>query len=90
MPYTRHFATADDPESALFGEQRVRFAQAAERSRGALREPNTAMRGNSAALLRDSRVWYDRVRPGLLLYALCRRRWRRRCRCVRDDAAQQA
>jgi alanine racemase len=23
---------------------------------------------NSAALLRDSRVWYDRVRPGLLLY----------------------
>jgi alanine racemase len=25
---------------------------------------------NSAALLRDSRVWYDRVRPGLLLYGL--------------------
>jgi alanine racemase len=25
---------------------------------------------NSAALLRDPRVWYDRVRPGLLLYGL--------------------
>jgi alanine racemase len=25
---------------------------------------------NSAALLRDSRVWFDRVRPGLLLYGI--------------------
>jgi alanine racemase len=25
---------------------------------------------NSAALLRDSRVWYDRVRPGLLMYGI--------------------
>ena len=25
---------------------------------------------NSAALLRDPRVWYDRVRPGLLLYGI--------------------
>jgi alanine racemase len=25
---------------------------------------------NSAALLRDSRVWYDAVRPGLLLYGI--------------------
>ncbi len=25
---------------------------------------------NSAAMLRDSRVWYDRVRPGLLLYGI--------------------
>jgi alanine racemase len=25
---------------------------------------------NSAALLRDARVWYDRVRPGLLLYGM--------------------
>jgi alanine racemase len=25
---------------------------------------------NSAALLRDSRVWYDRVRPGILLYGV--------------------
>src|SRR5207249_6521257 len=25
---------------------------------------------NSAALLRDARAWYDRVRPGLLLYGI--------------------
>ena len=25
---------------------------------------------NSAALLRDSRVWFDRVRPGLFLYGI--------------------
>src|SRR6185436_18978293 len=25
---------------------------------------------NSAALLRDARVWYDRVRPGILLYGV--------------------
>ena len=25
---------------------------------------------NSAALLRDSRVWYNRVRPGILLYGI--------------------
>src|SRR4029077_8217028 len=25
---------------------------------------------NSAAILRDSRVWYDRVRPGILLYGV--------------------
>jgi len=25
---------------------------------------------NSAAFLRDQRVWYDRVRPGLLLYGV--------------------
>ncbi len=25
---------------------------------------------NSAALLRDSRTWYDWVRPGLLLYGI--------------------
>jgi alanine racemase len=25
---------------------------------------------NSAAMLRDSRVWFDRVRPGLLLYGI--------------------
>ena len=35
---------------------------------------------NSAALLRDSRVWYDRVRPGCCCTASSRRRSRRRCR----------
>ena len=81
-----HFATADAPESPLFGEQRVRFeravrevAQIGAPNRAALQLPGATSRperspyvhaANSAALLRDSRVWYDRVRPGLLLYGL--------------------
>jgi alanine racemase len=67
-----HFATADDPESPLFGEQQGRFEEAvrwikSNHSAVALPFVHAA---NSAALLRDSRVWYDRVRPGLLLYGL--------------------
>ncbi|HZP47211.1 MAG TPA: alanine racemase [Vicinamibacterales bacterium] len=62
-----HFATADDPESPLFGDQRLRF----DRALTALpKAPAYVHAANSAALLRDSRVWYDRVRPGLLLYGL--------------------
>jgi alanine racemase len=86
-----HFATADDPESALFHDQRVRF----DRARGEIEimeregpkaNPQEGLSAgfassafdrrpfvhaaNSAALLRDSRVWYDRVRPGLLLYGI--------------------
>jgi alanine racemase len=78
-----HFATADDPESKLFADQRTRF-DGALRDIAALREdsstgsPQAGGRlerpylhaANSAAMLRDSRVWYDRVRPGLLLYGL--------------------
>ena len=75
-----HFATADDPESPLFHEQRQRFEWAkAEidslRGTNDRRPPGPSTRpyvhaANSAALLRDSRVWYERVRPGLLLYGL--------------------
>jgi alanine racemase len=74
-----HFATADDIESSLFGEQRSRFDDAVrlvEQLRPDRDPERVARRGaylhaaNSAALLRDSRVWYDRVRPGLLLYGL--------------------
>jgi alanine racemase len=97
-----HFATADDPESALFGEQRARFERALRDveevnhgARGPGRQISLAQRSavspvtrdqpggstrperapyihaaNSAALLRDSRVWYDRVRPGILLYGI--------------------
>ena len=67
-----HFATADEPESPLFGEQRGRF----ERALAQIDDISRRARGhyvhaaNSAAVLRDSRVWYDRVRPGLLLYGL--------------------
>ena len=67
-----HFATADDPDLPLFNDQRVRFdeAIAAVQSRG--NAPGNVLRHacNSAALLRDSRVWHDIVRPGLLLYGI--------------------
>ena len=59
------------------------LAEVDDINRGARGEPlfsenraNPAMKGpyvhacNSAAMLRDSRVWYDRVRPGLLLYGI--------------------
>ncbi len=65
-----HFAAADDPERELFAEQRQRFERACETiaSLGATGVPRHAC--NSAALLRDSRAWYDFVRPGLLLYGI--------------------
>jgi alanine racemase len=104
-----HFATADDPESPVFDEQRLRFERAlseietlrsperlgsperlalpvGETSSIAASDPVPVARAfrpsgsavaspyihaaNSAALLCDARVWYDRVRPGLLLYGL--------------------
>jgi alanine racemase len=72
-----HFATADDPESTLFDDQRIRFDRAlgeiAELRRDRERRqasPFYCHAANSAALLRDSRVWFDRVRPGLLLYGM--------------------
>ena len=66
-----HFATADDPEQVLFGEQRVRFEEAVKTARE-LGVAKTVRRhaSNSAALLRDSCVWYDFVRPGLLLFGI--------------------
>ncbi len=65
-----HFATADDPESPLFGEQRVRFDRALSTLDALGAQPRYRHASNSAALLRDARVWYDRVRPGLLLYGI--------------------
>jgi alanine racemase len=65
-----HFATADSPDHPAFAEQRERF----EAVVGAL--PGLGIGGvalhaaNSAALLRDQRVWFDFVRPGLLLYGV--------------------
>ena len=66
-----HFATAEDPEQALFGEQRARFEEAVKTAQ-ALGVAKTVRchAANSAALLRDSRVWYDFVRPGLLLFGI--------------------
>jgi alanine racemase len=65
-----HFATADDPGSQLFDLQRQRFEQALAVITGLGARPRYRHAANSAALLRDSRVWYERVRPGLLLYGI--------------------
>jgi alanine racemase len=69
-----HFATADVPESPVFEQQRQNYVGALrviddllchDGARSYLRHA-----ANSAATLRDSRVWYDVVRPGLLLYGI--------------------
>ena len=65
-----HFATADDPESDLFHQQRVRFESAVGTIATLGATPRYLHAANSAATLRDSRVWHDRVRPGLLLYGI--------------------
>jgi alanine racemase len=65
-----HMANADDPESSFLDEQRSRFerATAALASMGLTQVKRHA--ANSATILRDSRAWYDFVRPGLLLYGI--------------------
>src|SRR5688572_14036919 len=71
-----HFASADVPESSVFNDQRERFESAWSVVQSLIVErglqPARVLRhaSNSAALLRDSRVWYDAVRPGLLLYGI--------------------
>ena len=73
-----HFASADEPESPVFNTQRERFDAAWDvvsgfrRTLGPPEGGHSVMKhaSNSAALLRDSRVWYDAVRPGLLLYGI--------------------
>jgi alanine racemase len=65
-----HFATADEPESPFLDEQRGRFDRAiAALGAMGLRDVRRHA-ANSAALLRDSRTWYDWLRPGLLLYGI--------------------
>jgi alanine racemase len=65
-----HFATADDPESTALGEQRERFEAACAALPGLGIATGARHAGNSAAFLRDERVWYDFIRPGLLLYGI--------------------
>ena len=65
-----HFATADQAESPFLDEQRTRFDRALA-ALGALGLTGVARHAaNSAAMLRDRRVWYDWVRPGLVLYGV--------------------
>jgi alanine racemase len=65
-----HFATADEPEHPAFDLQRERFEQALAMLPALGITPRLRHAANSAALLRDQRVWYDFVRPGLLLYGI--------------------
>ena len=65
-----HFATADDPDSPLFQTQRDRFEQVLARLPQLGLRPQLRHAANSAATLRDSRVWYDLVRPGLMMYGV--------------------
>jgi alanine racemase len=65
-----HFATADEPEHSLFGQQRLAFDRACATVESLGARPQYRHAANSAALLRDSRVWYDFVRPGLLLHGV--------------------
>jgi alanine racemase len=65
-----HFATADDPDYPLFQTQRERFEQVLARLPELGVTPGIRHAANSAATLRDSRVWYDLVRPGLMMYGV--------------------
>jgi alanine racemase len=65
-----HFATADAPEHPAFAEQRECFERVLARLPALGIRPKLRHAANSAALLRDERVWYDFVRPGLLLYGV--------------------
>jgi alanine racemase len=65
-----HFATADDPELPLFHLQRERFERVLAGLPRLGVNPTLRHAANSAATLRDSRVWYDLVRPGLMLYGV--------------------
>jgi len=75
-----HFSSADVPESPVFNTQRERFDESwqvvqelvATPEAQSLKPGAAVFRHacNSAALLRDSRVWFDAVRPGLLLYGI--------------------
>ncbi len=65
-----HFATADEPESPAFNAQRERFDAACATAAALGITPRLRHAANSAALLRDERVWLDMVRPGLLLYGI--------------------
>ena len=65
-----HFATADNPEHPAFAEQRQRFEAALPQLPALGIHTSQKHAANSAALLRDERIWYDVVRPGLLLYGV--------------------
>lgn len=65
-----HAATADDPETPFFDDQRAAFDRAFAAAGAMGLRGITRHFANSAATVRDSRAWYDAVRPGLILYGV--------------------
>ena len=65
-----HFGTADDFAEQLFDDQRERFHEALRTLAALGARPRARHAANSAAILRDPRVWFDYVRPGILLYGI--------------------
>jgi alanine racemase len=65
-----HFATADVPDHPAFPAQAERFAAALAKLPELGITATVRHAANSAAMLRDERVWFDFVRPGLLLYGI--------------------
>lgn len=65
-----HFASADEPDAASVEAQRQAFETARADLTACGAPPVRRHAANSAALLRDPRLWCDAVRPGLLLYGL--------------------
>lgn len=64
-----HFATADELDSAFFGEQLELFASLAERVRAD--HPDVLLHAaNSAATLREADSHFDMVRCGIAIYGL--------------------
>ncbi len=64
-----HFATADEPGDAFFGEQLGRFTDWVAPLRS--RFPQALVHAaNSAATLRDPAAHFDLIRPGVALYGL--------------------
>jgi alanine racemase len=64
-----HFATADEPGDAFFGEQLERFRAWVEPLRAA--HPGAVVHAaNSAATLRDPASHFDMVRTGIAIYGL--------------------
>lgn len=65
-----HFATAENHEHPLYDDQRRLFDDACRELTGIGLGDVPRHAANSAALLRDERVWFDAVRPGLVLYGV--------------------
>jgi alanine racemase len=64
-----HFATADEPDSSFFDEQRDRFSAVVEAVKAEFPDV-LAHAANSAAVFRDRRSHFDMVRCGVAVYGL--------------------